>query len=317
MFLKFNNTELLESTKYGDVYKLNYEVGRIYINGVQVAEEPNFMFNYNITNLNASMKKALNRERSNVGRSAYSDSVKKILTHCTERTILIKLVEDLNNIMLGTSKDESSWIDVSVYAAKTLNELSNVVFLTPLERSELTNQQVEILKQSGKQIVLITESLRYKLGNSVTTFFNIMEDYNDSFEYDFVDYSKLTTKEKEIFDAKAKVISFLKRHNYNTNAKIFISETIKIDNFGCQTAGLCDGNKIIILREMLTKEDFFSVLLHEFAHFHSGYQDNTREFENILTEIIGKLMSELIEWKDENKSPSLFDWIKEKIKYDR
>lgn len=77
LFLKFSGEEVIEITTYGQVVKRSGNQGNIYINGVKVAEEENFLFSYNITKLNAPIKKALNRERSNVGRSAYSESVKK------------------------------------------------------------------------------------------------------------------------------------------------------------------------------------------------------------------------------------------------
>ena len=195
MFLRFSNAPLLEKTRFGEVYKATGS-GKIYVNGVQVAEEDNFMFSYNITNINAQIKKALNRERSNVGRTAYSDSIKKILTKCESKDVLMCLMNDLSNIMLGTQKDESSWIDVSTYVAKKLNEESNIVFLTPYERASLTNEQVEILEESGKDIFLITDILKEKLGDTVTTFNEIIEDYRESFQFKFIDYRELTEKEE-------------------------------------------------------------------------------------------------------------------------
>jgi hypothetical protein len=85
LFLKFSGEEVIETTRHGQVVKQNENQGNIYINGVKVAEEENFLFSYNITKLSAPIKKALNRERSNVGRSAYTDSVKKNIA-CFKRT---------------------------------------------------------------------------------------------------------------------------------------------------------------------------------------------------------------------------------------
>ncbi len=79
LFLKFSSEEIIEKTKYGEVIRKKATTARIYINGVKVADEENFLFSYNITALNEAIKKALNRERSNVGRSAYSDRVRAIL----------------------------------------------------------------------------------------------------------------------------------------------------------------------------------------------------------------------------------------------
>ena len=82
MFYLFSDTSLLEQTKYGDVLEKATANACIYINGVKVAEEPNFLFSYNITSLNAAIKKSLNRERTNVGRTAYTGRIKEILKDC-------------------------------------------------------------------------------------------------------------------------------------------------------------------------------------------------------------------------------------------
>lgn len=143
MFLCFNSSlKLLEKTKYGEVYQYAKKPAIIYINGVQVAIEENFLFSYNITNINAQIKKALNRERSNVGRTAYSDTIKNILRQCKSNSVLVPLVNDLQNIMSGTNCDESSWVDVATHAAKTLNKDDNVVFMTPAQRATMSNHDI-------------------------------------------------------------------------------------------------------------------------------------------------------------------------------
>ena len=95
-FLYFNGEKPLEVTKNGEVYK-PIGIPTIYVNGLQVANEGNFLFSYNITNLNSNLKKALNRERSNVGITAYTDSVKSILLKCKSLKVLDYLVKDLRN----------------------------------------------------------------------------------------------------------------------------------------------------------------------------------------------------------------------------
>lgn len=82
MFLTFTEDKVLEKTKYGEVLANNGVNSNIYINGVRVAEELNFLFSYNITSLNSQIKKALNRERTNVGRTAYTGRIKDILKDC-------------------------------------------------------------------------------------------------------------------------------------------------------------------------------------------------------------------------------------------
>ena len=295
MFLTFGNVKCLEKTKYGDVYSNNGKAGVVYVNGVQVAIEDNFLFSYNITNISAAIKKALNRERTNVGRTAYSDSVKKILVQCQTREVLSALVDDLKNVMQGTNKDESSWLDVSSYAAATLNKSEDVVFLSPHERAALTNQQVEILQESGKEVVLVPETVVQKVGNAVTTFANITQEYRESFQYDFIDPADLTQEERNVFAQKDAVLRFLRNCGYNVDVPIKISHTIRVDGSGLEPDGVHENGTIIIKRSTLQNmARFVGVLAHEFAHHISGATDNTRTFENTLTEMLGFALSDMI-----------------------
>lgn len=110
-----------------------------------------------------------------MGRTAYTDTVKKILLSSESEEVLKRLVKDLNNLLRGTAKDESSWVDVTSYATKILNKKGDFVFMTPEQRSNLTNSEVEILKQNGKQLILIPDTVMNKVGDEITTFNNVME----------------------------------------------------------------------------------------------------------------------------------------------
>ncbi len=293
MFLCFNsNLKLLEKTKYGEVYQCTNKPSVIYINGVQVATEENFLFSYNITNINVQIKKALNRERSNVGRTAYSDTIKNILRQCTSDSVLSPLVNDLQHIMSGSNRDESNWVDVATYAAKTLSANDAVVFMTPSQRATMSNQQVEILEQSGKTLVLVTDSVYDKIEDSVSTFSTVFKEYIESFSYHFVPYENLTPTEKQTFNVSREIVGFLKEHQYKYDIEIKISETIRVGADGTVTLGVYDPseNAVIIKRTVLSDlTEFCGVLLHEFAHFQHGYHDNTRDFENELTTMLGHL----------------------------
>ena len=287
-FLIFNNLSKLESTKYGEVYSCeNTTIPSIYINGVKVAEEPNFMFNYNITSMNTQIRKALNRERSNVGRVAYADTIKKILKSCKSDDVLLSFVKDLQNRMYGTNKDETTWVDVASHAAKTLNKNGNVVFMTPMERASLTNQQLEILEESGKQLIMVTEDVFGKIRSTVETFDNIYNNYNDSFQYEYIKYNDLSDTEKHVFDLKNKIMDFLSpRFRKCKNVKV--SETIRVSEFGGLTLAVCEEDSIIIKRSVLSNAELFcGVFTHELCHYQYGSDDNTRDFESDLTEMLG------------------------------
>lgn len=95
LFLRFSDGRIIERTRYGEVLERKPEYpAAVYINGLKVSEEDNFLFSYNITHVTAQIRKALNRERANVGRSAYSGTIKKILLDSKSREIMDRLVED-------------------------------------------------------------------------------------------------------------------------------------------------------------------------------------------------------------------------------
>lgn len=311
MFLVFNNNlELLEATTYGDVYACkNNEKSFIYANGVQIASEDNFLFSYNITSMNAQMKKALNRERSNVGRTAYSDTIKNILKNCSSIKVMKPLVADIGNIMTGSNKDETGWVDIASYAAKTLNQSGNVVFMTPYERAQLTNDQVEVLKHSGKELIMVTDAVFGKISSYVNTFKTVSEEYRQGYKYSFIPYKNLTSYEKKSLDLATPIIKLVNKKYWKKSPDIKISETIRMDEFGFITQGVWDPieNAIIIRRRVLqSKEEFAGILIHEFAHYVSGYTDNTRDFENVLTEMLGYIYNELAIKKNKPKIFGLF-----------
>lgn len=312
MFLVFNSDlELLETTNYGEVYT-NKVAGKsfIYANGVQIASEDNFLFSYNITSMNTQMKKALNRERSNVGRTAYSETIKNILKNCVSTKVMRPLVADIGNVMAGANKDETGWVDIAAYAAKTLNKSGNVVFMTPSERAQLTNDQVEVLEHSGKELIMVTDAVFGKISDVVNTFKTVSDEYRRGYKYSFIEYKNLTGDEKGTFDLVTPITELVNKKYRRKIPSIKISETIRMDEFGFVTHGVWDPaeNAIIIKRSILkSKETFAGVLMHEFAHYVSGYADNTRDFENVLTEMLGFVYSELSIKGEKPKKVGLFE----------
>lgn len=205
LFLKFSGEKIIESTKQGQIIQRSADHGNIYINGVKVSEEENFLFSYNITKLNSSIKKALNRERSNVGRTAYSDSVKKILLSSNGKEVAEGLAKDLKNINMGTARDELTWIDVQEHAVKILNQQGKYLFITSFEAMQHPDM-IDQARSSGHEIITIPENLKEKIqgardlsGNPITDFAQFIENYNDSFEFNFVSAEQLTKSERNIY----------------------------------------------------------------------------------------------------------------------
>src|ERR1035437_70503 len=308
MFLNFSGEKELELCTYGMVLDKKYDVGRIYINGVKVAEEENFLFSYNITNLNAAIRKALNRERTNVGRTAYANTIKSILLNCKSHEVATALVNDFKNYSSGTLHDELKWIDVQEHAVKLLNNYEKVVFVTTDEIAS-SPDLIDEVKGGGFTMVNIPANLKEKIqgqsdvgGNVIREFNQFKIERNENFEFKFIQIDKLNQLEKQNYNLLNKILSLIGGKPSNIH-KILISETMQRDDYSFSPAeGLCQVNQIIIKRSVLSDmERFISVLLHEIAHARSGATDATRAFENELTNMLGIVGLKAIESDKETK----------------
>lgn len=302
MFLKFSKAELYENTDIGEIYKKN-DKACIYINGVKVAEEDKFMFSYNITSITKSIKNALNRERTNVGRSAYTERVKGILLQAKKECVTDKLISEVNKHQEGTMSDEMKWSDVYTHAVGMLHTKQNVVFVTSSDMERASGDHFDILKKSGKEIIVVSEDIKAKIinrtdskGGGITTFSTIMENYQESFEYSFVEYAELNKNEMQIFDITQDIVKL-----YNVEsmlAKICISETIKPSIDGDTAMGVWDPSidKIVIKRcQLKSIENYAGTLIHELIHAYKNLDDVDREFESELTRLIGILIKGIID----------------------
>ena len=303
LFLVFSGERHIEKTQYGEVLEKKDEISKIYINGVKVAEEENFIFSYNITSLTKKIRQALNRERTNVGRSAYSDRVKFLLLSCKNKEVAEYLVDDLKDYFTGKMHDELQWIDVQEHAVKILNATEKVVFLTPEELMNATNM-VDEAKSGGYRIITIPENLRERIkgsedisGNIIRDLSHFFKEYEDSFEFKFVDQNKLNFSEKRIFNTTERIFILIGGKPQRIK-EIKISETMRKDiGSFVESAGLWEPTtgRIIIKRSQLKNiEKYAGTLLHETAHAISGTSDVSRDFEIALTKLLGIISSKTL-----------------------
>ena len=187
MFLRFTGIEVLEKTEYGEILSKRNDIAEIFINGIKVAEEENFLFSYNITSLSKALRKALNRERTNVSRTAYSERIKAILMAADSDTVLEILTDNLEEMSSGKQSDELKWIEVQKHAIKHLNAKEDTVFVTPDEIKNSSGAILEIVRSSGKTPVFVTEAVMQKIsndvdveGNQISTISTVVKTYNDN-----------------------------------------------------------------------------------------------------------------------------------------
>ncbi len=278
----------------------------MYINGVKVAEESNFLFSYNITSLTKQLKKALNRERTNVGRTAYSDRIKTILLACSEEKVITKLVDDLQQYNSGLRHDELSWSDVAMYASRKIGDFKkNVVFVTS-DTAISCPSVIDEMKEKGLEPVVVPETLVNKIDDynqgkdddatPILTTNKYISDMAEKKQYNFVDEKNLSHVEKNIYSKTNAILQLIGGKPYCVK-DIKISETIYESELLTETVGLWEGleGRIIIKRKQLCNiQSYAGTLIHECMHAKSGAGDVSRDFERALTDIIGEISSKIL-----------------------
>lgn len=216
LFLKFNSEKVVEKTIYGSVLERTKEYANIYINGLKVASEDNFLFSYNITSITKAIKKELNRERTNIGRSAYSDRVKSILLNCKSEEVAKKISNDMENSQNTKIHDELQWKDIFIHACKILNAKKEVVFVSTHDFVNNSSTIQDIVNFSNRQVIHIPDYIekevsgqKYIEGNIICDVQKVITDANKKIEYMFIKFEELSESEQEVFNKTKEVINII------------------------------------------------------------------------------------------------------------
>jgi hypothetical protein len=222
-----------------------------------------------------------------------------------------------------------SWVEISQIALNLLHEQQRVVFLT---EQQLTSRPelLDLTNRDGLKPVIVTEQQKERLdkqaedgGQEVRTLDKFLDEYNESFQYTFVDPDDLTPDEYHVYGLTSQILDLvgeLSIHlpsiggidsigvmlKYSTAEKphtltfpikefVLISETMRITPN--DLVGYWDPSKmaIIIKRSQLhSLASYARTLLHEIAHVSSGKTDATREFENQLSHYLGLIATKAL-----------------------
>lgn len=296
-FLRFADETILEETRVGKILARGEGRARIYVVGLLVAEEENFAFSYDITSLTEPMRKALNRERTNVGRTAYAERVKAMLLQSQSQEVAAALANQLTHVSEGLGVDEIAWKDVAVHACRILNASGQVLFVSASQM--LGNASaIDHAQHDGLRIVTIPDAIQAEIAGStdiggapIRDLAVYQQEWNDSFAFSWVSPDQMTHAEQEVL-ARAADLATLVGGLPGHIAGVRVSTTMRQDFMtGFDALGLWDPatNSIVIRRDQLGSLDAFAgVYLHEIAHARSGYSDVTRGFESELTEMLGQ-----------------------------
>ena len=293
-FLRYDPTvEVVASTSYGDVLSRAGGSSAVYVRGVRVAEDDGLLFSYDITRLDAKLRKALNRERSNVGRTAYTDRVKAILLALDDPATLTRLAEDMEGFAKGETHDEVKWTDVAERVVLRLAELDpSTVFVTAAERWSRP-ELIRRAQDEGRKVFVVPDALAARLareGNeSVMTLGRFVRDWNERVVIEPIDEALLDPRERAVLDLAPRVLAVVGRSA--AEVPVVVSETLHLTPDGRETAdGLWEPGprRIVVNRRTLrSRHHFVSTLLHELAHEMTAATDLTAAFEEGLTELLG------------------------------
>ncbi|MGH2807166.1 MAG: ATP-binding protein [Actinomycetota bacterium] len=292
-FLKFNGEEPVDETRYGQILWPTKVGGRVYISGVFASEEPNFLFSYNVTDLTQAMKKRLNRERLNVGRTTYTDRVKAILKESTSPEVHEQLMDQVLERNRSQMKDEMQWIEIVQMALTLLHTNDDVLFVA--EHELHTHPDVmDHARRDGLRLVIITNAEKRKLkeqaeagGVQVRLLEDYIKEFNESFTYAFVEADELDPAERAVFDMTGRLLGLVGAAEKAPPVKI--SETLRLDRDDTEGVWDPDIASIVIKRGQLRlQRSYAATLLHEIGHALTGTVDATREFENVLTNYLGR-----------------------------
>ena len=206
--------------------------------------------------------------------------------------------------LLIAAHDELNWIDVQEHAVKILNQERKYLFITSDEAMQHPDM-IDHAKNSKHEVIIIPDNLKPKIsgtvdlsGNPVINIEQFIENYNDSFVFNFIAPDQLNNKEKAVYQFTPRILHLFGQMPEKVK-EIRISSTMRQDFFdGAEILGCWDHQteSIVLSRKTLKSLSLYSgILIHELIHAKTGYEDVTRAFENSLTEKIGDLCSRLLE----------------------
>jgi len=168
-----------------------------------------------------------------------------------------------------------------------------------MEEQRENRDLMDTARQDGYDVVTIPENVKTEIEGSTDVEGNEMRDvgtysleYEESFEYDWVPESDLTSAEREVWELRHDILALV--DDLPEIEEIRISSTMRVTGGSdWKTEGTWEPFKkrIVVHRPILEEPvDFAATLLHEVAHPKSGdAPDQSREFEKALTDLLGEI----------------------------
>lgn len=279
-FLNWSPSPVVFSCKYGQILDNS---SSIYFCGIRIAQEKDFRYGYNITDVTPSMKKSMNRERDSVGRTAYSSRVTDILTklpvgHPAIPEIFADLVGDGNYQDFKKKEVKKHIVSVAPVCPSTVyvTRFHNNSAIDPIRRSGKTVKAVsleihELMKAQDTHLTLETFLRLTKKTGCVV-----------------VAPKDLTSEEKNVL-AIEKVLADL-IFPTSPNYTLHVVEGMK-ESSDC--IAMCEGDSIYISRtELVSVKSFVSCFVPQCVTHWAGKV--APGFEINLSDVVGLLAAKYL-----------------------
>lgn len=293
-FLIFAPPKSIFKCEIGEIFIKNDISSEIFLNGMKISNDDDFLFSYNITNPDSKLKASINRERKSLSRSIYSNSIIKLLSKAIENKTNPDLATWISDYILKncTNTKNNEWSYVAIKKL-VVSKTSQKILLA--SRNGQINPSFETYaRDNGYAITWIDETdyssfLSDKEVNSCT-----LDDWGQKFisnyEGKVIDINDLEEFEKSNWlwaKDKLELIS----QKWPEFKYVYSKFKLLIIDKHPNALGITSMNKIEIVRMVLkNKRVLFNTLIHEYCHAISNAPDASIRFEATLTEAFSYIL---------------------------
>lgn len=281
LFLQYDTSKTKVDT---DIYSPG---GSIYVNGVYVTSG-NYLFSYNLTDKNRNM---LSRDRKTIDPTVVRNAVAKLIEFASSEEFIKKYMRP--SVYKEESYLESLNLSYTVKPVweRTLKKLYPKHCLQSFTEHDLAakDKGYTLLTNFTDTQLRIFRACGFESSSKVI----VLKGDEKFVELKF-DPKKLSDTGKTRWKVALKQFKKLYGKAYAT--KIEIVEKFNVDTTGPDTVGLYvpTTDTVYILKSLIENDWYeeamvLGVLIHEHMHRISGAADRTREFENALTNELGRI----------------------------
>ncbi len=302
MFLQLADPpiEVLDTLPIGQIIRYTGKLAPIFVNGLQVGEEPRFLFGYNIIAPTPALQRAMNRERRHVGRTAYVSQVKELLLKSEKQAVIQVLAEDFAR---KPPHEELTWLPVQEHAVRLLNKGKKYVFYKD-DGPLLQNSLISEVQRDGLIPLGIPKKLWKKIlgqgdyqQSPIFTLDEYAKQRNANFQPEFISEEELTEAEQQVWASRKKIFGAIGGRPAQIREVRVAEKIVLKEKANSEVIGVWEEKylRIVVRRDQLrSHRAFAAVLLHEIAHATSGADDITAGFEHELTNLLGKVAEALL-----------------------